>query len=250
MPKDRAILRCRSCGGSFPARRTKSGGWRTEFGGGPPSPVCRAHARSPLCRWAVHRRRRWLWRQAAAWFQGGPAAYVTLVPPRRAVPFGELHRVRVADELRSARRVLDRLPAGLVAVGWLDLGLREASTESGRRRFWVPHVHLAVAGLDKRQAKRLLGRPYRATRLVRKPHDVREAPTPRNALAYALKHADDIRADVVLREPAGRRRHFLKERWLKAEERAELRAFMAGHGIGDLLLLIGLRRFGRALRRV
>lgn len=248
---DRAVLQCRECGGSFCAKKTRSGGWRTEFESKPPSPICRSHRRSLLCRWEVHKYRRRLWRQAAPRFRGGAAAYVTLVPPRRVLPFGTLAGVRVADELRAVRRVLARLPAGVVGIGWFDLGLREVAEDGGeRRRFWMPHIHLVVAGLDKRRAKRLLGRPYRSTSLVRKPRDVRDAPTPRHALAYALKHTDDVMAVVVLRDPANPRRRFRKERWLKAEERAELRSFAARHRIGDLLLLIGVRRFGRTLRRV
>jgi hypothetical protein len=49
---------------------------------------------------------------------------VTLVPPRRIVPFDALPQMTVADEARSLRRLLDkRLPKGIVAVGIFDVSL-------------------------------------------------------------------------------------------------------------------------------
>ena len=49
---------------------------------------------------------------------------MTLVPPRRIVPFDALPQMTVADEARSLRRLLDkRLPEGPVAVGIFDVHL-------------------------------------------------------------------------------------------------------------------------------
>jgi hypothetical protein len=183
------------------------------------------------------------------WFELGPATHLTLVPPRRVVELGQLAAVTVGNEYRAARQVLKPLPPGTVAVGWPDIGLREIPGED-RQRFWVPHLHVVVAGLERATVKRLLGSPYRATWLVRQPQHVQRAPTPGNVLAYALKHVDDVMAEVVLRDPARPGRQYLKERWLKPEERAELRAFLGQYRIHELLLLIGVRRFGRTLRRV
>src|SRR4051794_6059815 len=53
-------------------------GWHNAFIRKPPSPICKAHRGSALCRWEMHKQRRKLWRKIAPSFQGRPAAFLTL----------------------------------------------------------------------------------------------------------------------------------------------------------------------------
>ena len=85
MPKDSTQLKCRTCGQCFDATRMLDGGWHIAFNEKPPSATCRSHIGSALCRWEVQKQRRKLWEQVALFFDGRPAAFLTMVPPRRLV---------------------------------------------------------------------------------------------------------------------------------------------------------------------
>jgi hypothetical protein len=184
--------------------RSDAGRWRLELQREPPSLACKQHQNSQLCRYAVQKTRERQRRQLKPTVRRKSAAFVTLVSPLRAVPFGRLRAIDAQDELQSIRRMLPPLPPGAVAVGWLDIAMRNLrAADGGRQRWWLPHLHLVAFGMDGRAARKWLGSPYRPTPLVPLPKHVGRAPTPLTTLAYALKHVDDVRAGVVLANPTG-----------------------------------------------
>ena len=256
MKKNHATLRCRTCSQSFRATKTPEGGWHTAFEKKPPSKICRSHRGSPLCRWEVHKLRHKLWRNIRPFFDGLPAAYVTLVPPRRTVAFDALPQMRVADEARSLRRLLkDRLPMGTMAVGIFDVSLVDDQRGRKRKRYWLPHFHVLVAGMDAVDARKLLDGLYATTEEVPRPSHIKDAPTPRNASAYSLKHVGDVKAKTIFddrRNSGGegkRKRRRGKTRQPKADERAIVERWARQQKLDDYLLLKGLRRFGSTVRR-
>jgi len=250
MRKDETLLRCRTCGQRFRATRTEDRGWLTEFPRKPPSPAWRSHRGSPLCRWEVHRLRRRLWRNIRPFFEDEPAAYVTLVPPGRTVAFDALPRVSIADEARSLRRLLDqRLPKGTVAVGVFDVGMADDQTNGRRERYWVPHFHVLVAGVTVAEAEELLDGLYAATEEVEWPVHVRDAPTPRGALTYSLKHVGDVRARAIYVRKGNAAGEGKRKRQLKADERVVLERWARRQRLDGYLLLKGLRRFGGTVKR-
>ena len=85
MPKDSTQLKCRTCSQRFAASRMLDGGWHIAFDKEPPSATCRSHIGSALCRWEVQKLRQKLWEQVAPFFDGRPAVFLTMVPPRRLV---------------------------------------------------------------------------------------------------------------------------------------------------------------------
>jgi hypothetical protein len=154
MSNDHVTRRCRACRMNFSVAKTARGGWRTKFESTPPSPTCKSHRNSPLCRWAVRRARARLWKQVKHRCVGVPAAFVTLVPPRRVVAFHQLSTLKIEDFLRSARRALrDRFPPGTIIIGWFDIALRDDTRGEARQRWWMPHVHLLIANFTKRDAQ-------------------------------------------------------------------------------------------------
>jgi hypothetical protein len=209
-----------------------------------------------LRRWEVHRFRHRLWRNIRPLFEGRPVAYVTLVPPRRIVPFGALPQVREANEARSLRRLLDkRLPEGTVAVGIFDVGLVDDQRGGKRKRYWLPHFHVLLAGMDAADARKLLDGLYAGTEEVLRPSHIEDAPSPRNALAYSLKHVGDVKARAIFddRRNAGgegkRKRRPGKPRQLRAEERTTVERWARQQRLDDYLLLKGLRQFGSTVRK-
>ena len=201
-------------------------------------------------RWEVHRFRHRLWRNIRPLFEGRPVAYVTLVPPRRIVLLGALPQVRETNEARSLRRLLDkRLPEGTVAVGIFDVGLVDDQRGGKRKRYWLPHFHVLVAGMDAADARKLLNGLYAATEEVLRPSHIADAPSPRNALAYSLKHVGDVKARAIFDDQANAGGKGKRQRWLKAEERAMVERWAQQQSLDDYLLLKGLRRFGSTAKK-
>ena len=181
---------------------------------------------------------------------------MTLVPPRRIVPFDALPQMRVANEQRSLRRLLeDRLPKDAVAVGIFDVSLVDDQTGRRRERYWLPHFHILVAGITTAEARKLLRKLYATTKEVPRPSLIKDAPTPRNTSAYSLKHVGDVKARTIFddRRNAGgegkRKRRPGRPRQLKADERAMVERWAQQQRLDDHLLLKGLRRFGSTVKR-
>jgi hypothetical protein len=251
MKKNHATLRCRTCGQSFRATRTPDGGWYTAFEKKPPSKTCRSHRGSPLCRWEVHKYRHRLWKNVKAFFDGLPAAFQTLVPPRRRVAFEALPQISIANEARSLRRLLNRrLPAGTILIGVFDISLIHDQAGGRRERHWVPHFHIVVVGMAAAEVKKRCRRLLTTTELVPYPSHTKDAPSPRGALAYAVKHVGDIRARAIFDGRAGGRDKGKRWRQLKADERAMVERWAQQQTLDDYLLLKGLRRFGSAVKRI
>src|SRR3954468_12149881 len=113
MSKDPSLLKCRTCSQSFARSKKPCGGWRIAFNKKPPSAICKSHRGSGLCRWEVHKFRWHLWKKIAPFFQGTPAAFLTLVPPRRLIAFDQLASINLENEKRAMRRMLrNALPKG------------------------------------------------------------------------------------------------------------------------------------------
>ena len=163
----------------------------------------------------------------------------------------------MADEARSLRRLLkDRLPTGTVAVGIFDVSLIDDQRGGRRERYWLPHFHILVAGMDAVDARNLLGKLYATTEKVPRPSHIEDAPTPRNASAYSVKHVGDVKAKTIFddrRNSGGegkRKRRLGKTRQPKADERAMVERWARQQTLDDYLLLKGLRRFGSTVRRI
>src|SRR4028118_307223 len=117
-------LKCRTCRQSFATTRMLDGRWHTAFNKKPPSITCRSHIGSGLCRWEVQKQRRKLWKELAPFFDGQPAAFLTMVPPHRLVAFHWVADINLENEKRAMRRVLrNALPEGTVLVSTFDIGL-------------------------------------------------------------------------------------------------------------------------------
>ncbi len=56
----------------------------------------------------------------------------------------------------------------------------------------MPHFHVVVAGMDAGELKKTCRKLYVATMEVEEPVHIKDAPTPKNALFYSLKHIDDL----------------------------------------------------------
>ena len=182
MSKNSTQLKCRTCGQSFAATKKPDGGWRIAFDRKPPSTTCRSHRGSALCRWEVHKQRRKLWKKVAPAFDGRPATFLTLVPPHRLVAYDQVAGINMENEKRAMRRVLrNALPEGTVLVSIFDIGLADDTTGDDRLRYWVPHFHAVVAGMAAPALKKACRKLYKATEEVQEPHQVKDAPTPKNA---------------------------------------------------------------------
>jgi hypothetical protein len=251
MKQREVTLRCDACGKKFNANKMPDGGWRTIFPRQPPSSTCRSHRHSPLCRWEVHKARLKLWRQVAVFVEGRPVTFVTLVPPHRTVAFDQVAEVSVANELRAVTRPLAaRIPPNVIVIGYFDISLRDDQSGDERERFWVPHFHLLVIGLSPGDTRHILSDVYQGNEAVLRPIRVQKAPSPRAALSYSIKHVNDIDAGVLLpRQPGCGLRGPIR-RGLKADEKAAITRFALSRKLGDMLLLMGVRRFGQKLRRV
>jgi hypothetical protein len=204
----------------------------------------------------VHKHRHKLWRNIRPFFDGLPVAYVTLVPPRRTVACDALPQMKVANEARSLRRLLeDRLPKDAVAVGIFDVSLIDDQRGGRRERYWLPHFHVLVAGIAAVEARTLLRGLYATTEEVPRPSHIEDAPTPRNASAYSLKHVGDVKAKTIFddrRNSGGEgkgKRRLGKTRQPKADERAMVERWARQQTLDDYLLLKGLRRFRSTVRR-
>jgi len=246
MPKDSAQLKCRTCRQSFAATRMPDGGWHTAFDENPPSATCRSHIGSALCRWEVRKQRQKLWEQVARAFEGRPAAFLTMVPPHRLVAYDRVADINLENEKRAMRRMLRKvLPKATVVVGVFDISLIDDTTGDDRLRYWVPHFHAVVAGMAAPALKKACSKLYKATEEVQEPHQVRDAPTPKNALSYSLKHIDDVKAKSIFRLATGSGNRDFRPRRLKAEERRLLEEFMLKNPLGTYIYFKGFRRPGQ-----
>src|SRR3712207_4250155 len=96
---------------------------------------------------------------------------------------------------------------------------------------------------------------YDSTKEVRRPSHIEGAPSPRNASAYSVKHAGDVKAKIIFdgrRNPGGegkRKPQPEKPRSLKADERAMVERRARQQMLDDYLLLKGLRRFGSTVKK-
>ena len=159
------------------------GRWHTAFNKKPPSITCRSHIGSGLCRWEVQKQRRKLWKELAPFFDGQPAAFLTMVPPHRLVAYDRVADINLENEKRAMRRVLrNALPEGTVLVSTFDISLIDDTTGEDRLRYWVPHFHVLVAGMNASNLRKACRKLYKATEEVREPHQVTNSPTPKNAL--------------------------------------------------------------------
>ena len=135
MPRNSAQLKCRTCRQSFATTRRPDGGWHIAFDKKPPSATCRSHIGSALCRWEVQKQRRELWEKAAPFFDGRPAAFLTMVPPRRLVAYDQVADNNLENEKRAMRRVLRKIrPKATVLVGIFDISLALADEQTGDQR--------------------------------------------------------------------------------------------------------------------
>src|SRR5690349_992453 len=117
MSKEVKKLRCRACKENFCAVKQADGSWYTESLNEPPSPSCREHIGSNLCRWEVDKFREQMWNTVAPAFEGKPAAYLTIVPSDRTVPFDKLGSIELQNEKRAMLRKLNKvLPKGVAVV--------------------------------------------------------------------------------------------------------------------------------------
>ncbi len=242
MSENPSPLKCRTCGQSFTRSQKPCGGWRIAFDKRPPSTICKVHIGSALCRWEVIKQRRQLWRKIAPFFQGKPAAFLTLVPPKRLVAFDKLIKLNLENEKRAMRRWLrNKLRKGTVLVSIFDISLVDDQTGDQWVRYWVPHFHVLVAGMAAAELRKDCRQLYRATKEVRRPVHIRDAPTPKNALSYSLKHIDDIYGDSIFRRVTGSGKRGHRKQRLKREERETLRKFMIQNPFRFYLYLKGFR---------
>ncbi len=100
------------------------------------------------------------------------------------------------------------------------------------------------------EARKLCRGLYAATDKVLRPVHVRNAPSPRGALAYSSKHVGDVKARAIFNGQEDAGGNGKRPRWLKAEERAIIERWARQQSLDDHLLLKGLRRFGGTVRRV
>ncbi len=243
MSENPSPLKCRTCGQSFTRSQKPGGGWRIAFDKKPPSTICKAHIGSALCRWEVHKQRRQLRRKIAPFFQGKPASFLTLVPPQRLVAYDQLTKLNLENEKRAMRRVLRKaLPKDTVLVSVFDISLADDATSGASVRHWVPHFHVLVAGVTAAELRKACRHLYRGTKKVRRPIHVRDAPTPKNGLNYALKHIDDVNGDTIFSQATGSGNRSSRRRWLKKEERALLKEFVSRNSLSTYLYLKGFRR--------
>ncbi len=105
------------------------GGWHIAFDKKPRSTTCRSHIGSALCRWEVQERRRELWEKVAPFFDGRPAAFLTMVPPHRLVADHQVADIDLENEKREMRRMLRKvLPRDTVVVSIFDISLADDTT--------------------------------------------------------------------------------------------------------------------------
>jgi hypothetical protein len=154
-----------------------------------------------LCLWEVNKFRYRLWRSIEPVLGELPAAFLTLVPPMHRVCFNALPQVSIANYMRPLRRLLNRrLPVGTILIGVFDVSLVDDQRSGRCERHWLPHFHILVVGIlvvgvDAAEARQVCDGLYTAAELVPRPSHVRDAPSPRGALAYcSLKHVGDIKA--------------------------------------------------------
>ena len=106
MLKNSAQLKCRTYGQRCAASRMPDGGWHLAFDKKPVSTTCRSLIGSALGRWEVYKQRRKLWDQAARAFDGRPAAFLTMVLPRRLVAYHQMAEINWESEKRAVRRAM------------------------------------------------------------------------------------------------------------------------------------------------
>ena len=112
------------------------------------------------------------------------------------VCFNALPQVSIANYMRPLRRLLNRrLPVGTILIGVFDVSLVDDRRSGRCERRWLLHFHILVFGVDAAQARQVREGLDAAAELVPRPSHVRDAPSPRGALAYcSLKHVGDIKA--------------------------------------------------------
>ena len=137
------------------------------------------------------------------------------------------------------------LPKATVVVSIFDISLADDTTGDGRLRYWVPHFHAVVAGMAAGELKKACRKLYEATKEVEEPVHIKDAPTPKNALYYSLKHIDDVGADAIYRQVVGSGNRGSRPRRLKAEERRLLEGFVRKNPLGTYIYLKGFTHPGQ-----
>ena len=245
MSKEVKKLRCRACKQNFCTVKQADGSWYTEFLDDPPSPDCREHIGSNLCRWEVDRFREQMWNTVRSAFEGKPVAYLTIVPPRRTVPFIKLGALKLGDEKRAMLRKLNEvLPEGAAVVAVFDISLDDDLTKNWQDRVWMPHFHILVAGSTAAELRKACKGLYKRTKKVKRPVHVRDAPSPKNALFYSLKHADDVYSKVAYKKVVGSGKTGSRQRKLRGGERTTIKDFSERVRLRDFVYLKGFRRSG------
>jgi hypothetical protein len=239
---DLSQLKCRACKLSFAASKMALGGWHVATGKKPPSCTCSTHSGTALCRWEVRKFRQQLWNKMEPAFHDRPVVFLTMVPPRRLVAFDQLGIINLENEKRAMRRVLrNALPKGTLLVSIFDISLTDDQSGDHRVRYWVPHFHVLIAGKTAAEIKKVCRSLYTATAEVPRPIHIRDAPTPKNALNYSMKHIDDVYADTIFRKSTGSGDRASRRRWLQREERTYLSEFVQRNSFSTFVYFKGFR---------
>jgi len=208
---------------------------------------------SPACPRCMRQFRRWcapaVITALRTWKLAAEPLVLTLVVPKWAVQFGNLHEVRLDRIARSVSKRFDRYQLRhAIVLGGFDFDLVVTDNDADSRT-WQPHLHLLILNVQRCDLQPLL-ESYRKDRCasVPRPAVVSQFNNPIPQICYLFKpywcrrsRYKEFRADRM------RPTRNTRKQSLKSLELRELLTFLDCHSQTDLMFRKNVRIYGNRL---
>jgi hypothetical protein len=176
--------------------------------------------------------------------QPGDLFFVTITHPKWQLPIGKLAKANIPAVRQWLYRRFKRLGSGVIAVGGFEASL---NVELDGTSTWAGHVHLVVAGTDRKSLKKALQiEKHHRSKPYLRPVDVRAVPDLGRQLGYSLKRIARRRVAYI----DGQGRQNRNQSNLSSSEQREFDAWLLGLPVGARTILIGFRAHAGRLRLV
>lgn len=166
---------------------------------------------------------------------------ITLIRKTWIYPAGSLYQAEPKKLIDEVRHQFHRNGAGdAVVIGGLH------GDFNAEDNYWQLHIHIIVSGANERTLNQLRKKHYQRTRQVYRPMKVDPVNDPVRQFSYVLKSYWPQKVRFIGRS----NRMSGSKRRLDEPHHTEHLMWLDQFGLLDLLLLVGVRRYGNELRRV
>jgi hypothetical protein len=207
--------------------------------------LCASTSCQDGCWFASRRHRYKMITEAHRMLSGRPGdlLFVTVTHPNWELPLGKLGEANISTARQWLYRRFKRLGSGVVAVGGFEASL---NVELDGTSTWAGHVHLVVAGVDRKYVRKALQLEARHRKRYARPLDVRDVANLGRQLGYSLKRIARRRVAYIDRQGRQNRNHTN----LSSAEQREFDGWLLGLLVGDRTILIGCRAHAGQLRLI